>query len=213
MRWKRKLAAAGTAVVAGVCMLFALHTETPEPRQESTQGISVCGKSGSPREHALPSWEAEETRRDAARRRFFGLPAWLKTLWTLPAWCIGKLLLFLFRKSFPFVSPFVASVAEFVLGTLLLAAWFGLVWKLLFPERPLRTLFRNGRWRWIPVGAAVCICGDRLLTLLSEDWRRMRILLGAVLTASVMTLLYARLFRKVPPPHKKINTIDIQRVE
>lgn len=211
-RLKNRLLAMGLAATAGICALFAPPHEDADVLTTRSDAVRTAAVAQAPEvssRNLRLAVKQEETRAEKLRRVFFALSSPLKALLSLPLVAVGKLLLFFMKKLFAVSNPLAAFLLGFAARVLMLAAMFALVWKLLFPKRPLSALFKNGRWRWLLAGAALVTAADRLLTVFSAKWRWIRILIGLAAAFLVTALLYNRLFKGVRAPERAEKWIDI----
>lgn len=154
----------------------------------------------------------DPSRAEALRTGFYALGAALKALISLPLALIGRLILAFFRRVVRLIiSPVIAFLLELLLWTVLLFGLFALIWRLLFPGRPLKDLFRSGRWLWI-LGAALALT---LVSRVLRLWKARRLLCELLLFATAFILLYLlfqRLFRDVAPPEQTKKWIELPRI-
>lgn len=135
------------------------------------------------------------------------LPLPVRALIILPLWGIGELINVL-------VTALIASPAgRFLLMLLLeiglILGLFALVWKLLFPDIPLKKVFSKKNIPWLIAGAAILSAADFLLGYYLKEWKVWRVVLMIVCGLAVLTLLWWRLFHKAPDPAQRKKHVEL----
>ncbi len=133
---------------------------------------------------------------DSLRARFLRLPQWVKTTVLLPLWAIGTLPAALFGA----LGPVWSALLGLILQAGVLTGLFVLVYKLLFPNRKVRELFRKRNLKWLFLGAVTLTAADLVLTQLWTGWPVLRVALLAGAGFGVLWLLWKRLCGKLPGP-------------
>lgn len=155
--------------------------------------------------------KTEPTRAETLRLGFYRLGAPLKALLSLPFLLFGQVLLSAVKRALRLTAgPALSFFATFLFCSALLFGLFALVFRLLFPDRPLKDLFKNRRWLTV-LGAAFALTAVYRLYRL---YRRSRLLFGLTLLAAafaLLCLLYKKLFRNVPPPERTKKWIELPR--
>lgn len=134
-------------------------------------------------------------------------PLAVRTLVLLPLWGIGEVLTVLLSALWK--SPIGQFLLHFLLEAALLIGLFALVWKLLFPNVPLRKLFSKKNLPWLIVGALLIVAADALLGVFWEQWKIWRIVLLAVVGFVVLLLLYRRILDKLPLPERRKKKVEL----
>lgn len=137
----------------------------------------------------LPEEERKLSRSDAVRSRILRLPAWIKTVFLLPLWAVGSLPAALA----PVLGPVWNALLAFAVQAAVLIGLFCLAYKLLFPKRKVRELFRRKNLRWLLLGAVVLTAADMVLAMVWPQWNTVRTLLMLAVGFGVLWLLWRRL--------------------
>lgn len=198
----KKIAAGVAAVVlaagVGTNVSFDLeeivHSEEYLARHTAYVPLARTG------EDVLATYPAEEhiSLADAARGWFIRLPVAVKGIILLPLWCLGALPVAIGTA----LAPVWGAVLGFLLQAAVLLGLFCLVYKLLFPHKKLRELFRRKNLKWLLLGAVTVTAANVLLTQLWTGWPLLRTLLLAAVGFGVLCLLWKRLCGhfKAPEP-------------
>ena len=157
----------------------------------------------------LPEEERKLSRADAARRRFLRLPAWMRTAFLLPLWAVGALPAALA----PVLAPVWKALLGFAVQAAVLTGLFCLVYKLLFPKRKVRELFRKKNLRWLLLGAALLAAADMILAMVWPKWTPVRAVLMLAAGFGVLWLLWRRLRElfRAPEPEKVKTRLVMDR--
>lgn len=137
----------------------------------------------------LPEEERKLSRADAVRSRFLRLPVWVKSAVLLPLWAVGSLPAALASA----LGPVWSALAAFAVQAAVLMGLFCLAYKLLFPERRVRELFRRKNLRWLLLGAVALTAADMVLAMVWPRWNAVRALLMLAAGFGVLWLLWRRL--------------------
>ena len=167
---------------------LARHTETAQFRLSGEEPLAQ-----------LPEYERISLA-DAARGWFIRQPVALKGVVLLPLWCIGALPVALGTA----LSPLWGTLLGLLLQICILLGLFCLVYKLLFPKRKLRELFRRKNLKWLVLGAVTVTAANVLLTHLWTGWPILRSVLLAAVGFGVTCLLYKRLCGAFKAPEPEI---------
>ncbi len=148
----------------------------------------------------LPDETRELSRGDALRARIIRLPVWVKTAFLLPLWVVGSLPAALLGT----LGPVWDVLLSLAIQAGVLVGLFCLVYKLLFPKRKVRELFRRKNLRWLLLGAVALTGADMVLAQMWPEWTALRfaLLLGAGF--GVLALLYKRLCGAFRAPEPEI---------
>ncbi len=151
-------------------------------------------------EDALAQLEDYEriTLPDAARAWFIRLPVAVKSALLLPLWALGAIPAALLTA----LGPVWSAILGLLLQIAVLLGLFCGVYKLLFPDRKVRELFRKKNLKWLLLGAVTVTAANVLLTQLWTGWPVLRAVLLAGVGALVLALLWKRLCGafKAPEP-------------
>ena len=109
-------------------------------------------------------------KKDQLRLWLLKLPVPVKALFLLPLWALGAVPVALGTALAGALSPIWAQLLGFVLEAGLLTGVFCLVYKLIFPKRKLRELFRKKNRRWILAGAAALTAVNFALSVAWPGW-------------------------------------------
>lgn len=126
------------------------------------------------------------------RAWFLSMPAVVRGVALLPAWCVGRVLLALLGAVAPLLSP----VWQALLNALILTALFLLVYKLLFPNRSIRSFFKKRNLLLFICGGIVLSAGDALLRRYVSNGPALSICVRLALGFVVLTLIAYRVLGK-----------------
>ena len=172
-KWKRKAAAAAAGTLAAASMAVGSLFGTAD------ELLSGADDEAQPAQQAVSAQRAEQPAGEqsrptvTARLRAFLLRqnAFVRALVLLPLWAAGKGLLSLLSLLTSALSPYVGLILGIFLNALLLIGLFLLVYKLLFPDKSLKNLFKKGRWLWFLAGGIALGAADFLLNRYVSDYR------------------------------------------
>ena len=215
----RALTAGLTGLAAGIGILLGglfdvaddLLPDEEKHLQHTAGSSTVLRQSATSQITRIPL-RAELSRMDRLRQWIWNLPLFVRAAVLLPCWAVGRGAVALVGLLFKMLSPVLTLVLQLALQTLLLFLLFALLYKLLFPNGKLRNLFKNGRWLFLLGGALVLTGLDHVLKIFLEDWRWIRLLLGAAVALTVIACLYKLLFYKHPAPELPEKWIEIPYV-
>lgn len=211
---KRRIATGTAATVTAASLLVNNVVSDPEtllrPNEQETADAShvISVNHVEQRSYVVETDQYEPlTWREQIRVRIQKLPLPVRALIVLPLWGIGEIVNVL-------VTALIASpVGRFLMLLLLeiglILGLFALIWKLLFPDIPLRKVFSKKNIPWLIAGAALLAVADFLLGYYLENWKVWRIVLMAILGLVVLTLLWWRLFRKAPDPIRRKKRVEL----
>ena len=148
----------------------------------------------------LPDETRALSRGDALRARIIRLPVWVKTAVLLPLWAVGSLPAALLGA----LSPVWSALLGVALQAGVLMGLFCLVYKLLFPKRKVRELFRRKNLRWLLLGAVALTAADMVLAQVWPEWTALRFALLLAAGFLVLALLYKRLCGALRAPEPEI---------
>ena len=141
--------------------------------------------------------------KDAVRARIIHLPLVFKVLVLLPLWAVGALPVALGTALAGTLSPIGAQLLSFVAQAGVLIGVFCLVYKLLFPNKSVKTLFKKKNFRWLLLGAVAVTGVNLLLGIAWPQWSVWRTVLFVLAGAGVLGLLWYRLCGKLKAPRPK----------
>ena len=210
---KRVAAGAAGAVTAASLLVNTVVTDPAtliKPSDESAPDPShVYMVDGTEhRSYVLETDEDEPyTLRERICVRIQSWPLPVRALVLLPLWGIGELLIALVTALWN--SPVGQALLHFLLEAALLIGLFALVWKLLFPNVPVRKLFSRKTFPWLIIGALLITVADAVLGCFWEQWKIWRIVILAAVGFGVLLLLYWRILDKLPLPKRKKKKIEL----
>ena len=138
--------------------------------------------------------EPEElSRTDTLRNRLLRLPVPVKALLLLPLWALGAVPVAIGTSLFSGVSPVLSYILSFLLQAGVLVGVFCAVYKLVFPDRSIKELFKKKNRRWLLLGAAAITGADMLLGLFWSGWSAVRIVLLVSGGFGILCLLWHRI--------------------
>lgn len=174
------------------------HTEIVEPVQAGPDTAVLADYTE----------ERRMGRADRVRTAFLRLPAAVKAAVLLPLWAIGAAPAALVTA----LSPFWRALLGLGLQAAALAAVFALAYKLLFPHKKLRELFRRKNLKWLALGAALLTAANVLLGELWAGWPVLRVVLLLAAGYFVLWLLYKRLCGALrgPEPEKLRTALKME---
>ena len=139
---------------------------------------------------------------DAIRGWFIRLPVAVKAVLLLPLWALGALPAALL----PVLAPVWDLLSGLGLQLAVLAGVFCLVYKLLFPHKRVRDLFRKKNLKWLFLGAVTVTATDVVLAQLWTGWPVVRVLMLLAVGGGVLGLLWKRLCGRFKAPEPDVVT-------
>ncbi len=210
---KRRVAlgAAATVVSAGLLV----HTAVPDPSDlilpEQPDGEASHVLNVGKTEHRSYVIETDRYESLTGRERLTvwvqSLPLTVRALLLLPLWAVGEAATLFF--SLLWNSPIGQALQHLLLAFGVLLGLFVLVWKLLFPNVPLRKLFTKRNLLLLALGAVVITTADRVLTHFWEPWKVWRVVGIAAVGFGVLMLVWHRLLDKLPLPKKRRQRLEL----
>ena len=196
-----KAGVAAAVVAAGVSVNQAF---SPKELTESGAGPDPVPAEAEPvqaqeADAAFAAYTEEDrrmSRADRFRQRILALPAAVKAAVLLPLWAVGAVPAALATA----LTPFWRALLGLILQGAVLAAVFALVYKLLFPHKKLRGLFRKKNIKWFVLAAFLLTAVNVLLGELWAGWPLLRLALLLALGYGTLWLLWKRLCGKLRPP-------------
>ncbi len=206
----KKLAAGAAAVVLAASAAVHENFELDEliSDEKVRPRVEEFERAAAPEADVLAELpeEVRLSRADALRGWFIGLPLWVKSVFLLPLWALGTVPAALV----PALGPVWDALAGLGVQLGVMTGLFCLVYKLLFPDRKVRDLFRKKNLKWLFLGAVTVTAADVVLTQLWTDWPVARALVLAVVSFGVLGLLWKRLcgaFRAPEPETVKTRLV------
>jgi hypothetical protein len=204
---KRKVAA-GVAITVAVASIATNLLVEPEELLHSAQYLQTHTQymeQDQQEEFAIEYTELEEpTRVDALRSWLVSLPVAIKAMILLPLWALGAIPVALGTAVFSALAPIWMQVVSFLLQAGILAGLFCLVYKLIFPNRSIKELFKKKNLRWLILGAVTMTMVNFLLAQVWVGWPIVRVVLLVVAGFGVLCLLWHRICNKLRPPEPGI---------
>lgn len=154
--------------------------------------------------------EAEKTRVDAVRGWIIGLPVVVKTLLFLPLWALGAIPVTIGTAVFTAMAPIWAQIMGVLLQAAVLVGVFAGVYKLLFPNRKVKDLFKKRNFKWLLMGAGTVSVANVLLTTAWTGWPIVRAIAMTVVGFGVLCLLWYRICHKLKTDEPKVVTTRLR---
>ncbi len=149
--------------------------------------------------------EPEELNKtDTLRTWLLKLPVPVKALFLLPLWALGAIPVAIGTGLFSALSPVWSYVASFLLQAAVLVGVFCAAYKLIFPDRSIKELFKKKNRRWLLLGAALVTGADMLLGVFWSGWSAVRVILLVSGGFGVLCLLWHRICGKLKGPEPGI---------
>lgn len=151
--------------------------------------------------------EAEKTRLDMIRGWIISLPVVVKAVFLLPLWALGAIPVALGTAAFTAAAPIWSQILGVILQAGILVGVFAAGYKLLFPNRKVKDLFRKRNFRWLALGAGAVSVANVVLSMAWTGWPMIRAIAMTVVGFGVLCLLWHRLAHKMKPEEpKKVKT-------
>lgn len=144
---------------------------------------------------------AELSRADQLRAAIIRLPVAIKALILLPLWAVGAIPVAVVTALAG--SPIWGTLLGFVLQGAVLVGVFCAVYKLLFPHKKVRDLFKKKNLKWLLAGAGGVVAADWVLAQVWTGWNALRIILMVAVGFGVLCLLWHRICGKLKAPQPK----------
>ena len=200
-----KAGVAAAVVAAGVSVNRAFSPEelTEEMTEPAPEQIVEPADTGTA-DAVLAAYTEERrmSRADRLRSRFLRRPTAVKSGVLLPLWAVGAAPAALVTA----LTPLWRVLAGLGLHGAALAALFALVYKLLFPQKKVRELFRKKNIKWFVLATLVLTAANVLLGELWAGWPALRAVLMLALGYFVIWLLWKRLCGRLRGPEGKVRT-------
>ncbi len=204
----KKKTAAVIGVSAAVLSVSAGVNEGFEV-QELIQSATQLEQSGDYDYSITYTEEGELSRADSLRARIIRWPVAIKALILLPLWALGAIPMALVSA---LAGAGVWSILlNFVLQAGVLVGVFCLVYKLLFPNKKLKTLFKRRNLKWLLAGSGAAVGVNWVLGEIWTGWAFLRVILFLAVGFGVLCLCYKRIcgWFKAPKPELVEKKLEI----
>lgn len=196
-------ASAFTAVSLAVGALFPspqeiMHAENDGDDVNAQAAVVSVGK-----RLEKSSGETSRPRGDRLRAFFLRQPAAVRGALLLPMWCVGKAMLTVLSLLWAALSPVWGILLGVLLNALLLIGLFALVYKLLFPNRSLKNLFKKRNIIVLLIGGVALSATDAILKAYWKDYAPISVWIKIGIGFAVLSLLCWRIFGKRAPKAAK----------
>lgn len=188
------------AIVVGSAAVLSLGAGVNQgfEAEELLQSAARLEESGDT-DYSIHYTEAGELSRvDRLRAAIIRLPVAVKALILLPLWALGAIPVSLVTALAG--STVVSTLLNFVLQGGVLAGVFCLVYKLLFPQKKIRSLFRRRNLKWLVAGSGAAVGVNWVLSEIWTGWAFLRVILFLAAGFGVLCLLYKRICGKFKAP-------------
>ena len=151
--------------------------------------------------------EAEKTRLDLVRGWIIRLPVVVKSVFLLPLWALGSIPVTLGTAAVSALAPIWSQIVGVLLQAGILTGVFLGGYKLLFPKRKVKDLFKKRNFRWIALSAGAVSVANVVLTTAWTGWPAARAIAMTVVGFGALCLLWHRLGRRGKEEEpKKVKT-------
>lgn len=193
---KKKTAAVVTLSAAVLGLSAGVNTSfTSEELLHNTEYLAEHGDA----DYSIHYTEMSElSRADQLRAAIIRLPVAVKALLLLPLWALGAIPVGIVTALIG--SPVVSALAGFVLQAAVLVGVFCVVYKLLFPNKKLRDLFKKKNLKWLLLGAGGVTAGNWVLSEIWAGWNVLRVVLMVAVGFGILCLLWYRICNKFKAP-------------
>lgn len=153
--------------------------------------------------------EGELSRADRLRAAVIRLPVAVKALLLLPLWALGAIPVSLVTALAG--SSVVSAIGGFVLQAAVLTGVFCVVYKLLFPHKKIKNLFRKRNIKWLLAGSGAAVGVNWVLSEIWTGWAFLRVILFLAAGFGILCLLYKRICGrfKAPEPEPVETTLHL----
>lgn len=141
--------------------------------------------------------EEEKTRADLLREWIINLPVAVKTLFFLPLWALGAVPVALGTAVASAMAPIWAQVVGVLLQSAVLVGAFAGLYKLVFPKKKVKDLFKKRNLRWLLLGAGIVSVANIVLTTAWSGWPLLRAVGMTVVGFGALCLLWYRICGKL----------------
>lgn len=151
--------------------------------------------------------EAEKTRVEVLRSWIIRLPVAVKAVFLLPLWALGSIPVTLGTAALGAIAPIWSQLLGVLLQAGILTGVFLGGYKLLFPKKKIRDLFKKKNFRWLALSAGAVSVANVVLTTAWTGWPILRAVVMTGIGFGALCVLWHRLTsRKEEEEHKKVKT-------
>ena len=203
---KKKTAAAGAALAVASLSIAANLLVTPTELLHSydylADHVRIQEQQTGQRSDVIYEYTEQQqlSVQDQVRAWIIRMPVALKALLILPLWIMGAVPVALGSTVGTWLAPFWSQILAFLLQAGIFAGLFCLVYKLLFPNKRVRDLFKKKNIPWFLGGAAGMTVLNMVLAQVWAPWSVVRIVLLCCAGFGILCLLYHRLCGKEKAP-------------
>lgn len=188
------------AIVVGSAAVLSLGAGVNQgfEAEELLQSAARLEESGDTDYSIHYTEQGELSSADRIRAAVIRLPVAVKALILLPLWVLGAVPVALVTALVG--SPIVSTVLNFALQGGVLAGVFCLVYKLLFPKKKVRELFKRRNLKWLMAGSGAAVGVNWVLSEIWSGWAFLRVILFLAVGFGILCLLYKRICGKFKAP-------------
>ena len=135
----------------------------------------------------------DEVKTETLRTWLLKLPVPIKALFLLPLWALGAIPVAIGTSLFSALSPVWSYIVSFLLQAAVLVGVICAAYKLIFPDRKIRDLFKKKNRRWLLLGAAALAGANVILGVVWSGWSVVRLILMVAAAFGVICLVMHRL--------------------
>lgn len=121
------------------------------------------------------------------------MPTVVRAVVLLPLWLAGNVGIAALTAGWRALTPFLPAMLRILLNTILLFGIVLLAYKLLFPKRRVRELFRKRNLVPLLVAVGIVAVGDALLPVLVKNGAAIRLILRAVIGLIALLIVCGRI--------------------
>ena len=191
----------GTVAAAGIATNVLVDPEDLVRTAEALEDRTRIETDGGTGDYAVSYAEnGKLTGTDAVRDWIIRLPLAVKAVILLPLWALGAIPVAIGTGIASALAPVWGQIAGFFMQTAVLLAVFCAVYKLLFPQMPIRELVKRKNLTWLVLGAGGVVGANLVLSEVWTQWTAWRAVLLAAAGFGILCLLWHRICRKLPGP-------------
>ena len=209
----KKIAAGVAATVAAASIATNILVE-PEELVHSAEYLSTRTQAVAVEPDAdydiTVEEEAEKTRADMVRAWIIRLPVVVKAVFLLPLWALGAIPVTIGTAVFTAMAPIWAQICGALLQIAALIGAFCLGYKLVFPKKKVRDLFKKKNFKWLFLGAGTVTMANFVLTTAWTGWPVLRAAIMTVVGLGALCLLWHRVAGKAKPEKPNVVTARLR---
>lgn len=152
----------------------------------------------------------EKSRVDQVREWIIRLPVVVKAVFLLPLWALGAIPVTIGTAVFSAMAPIWAQICGSLLQIAALIGAFCLGYKLVFPKKKVRDLFKKKNFKWLFLGAGTVTMANFVLTTAWTGWPVLRALIMSVVGLGALCLLWHRVVGKIKPSEPNVVTTRLK---